>query len=291
MGSIAKLYRKYTPIALRNYLGEVRMRKMEKFCFDKVKSGKWMADYKLESEYMIKQGRLMTFPYPWVSEYQAKNIQVLYDKDNSMPYVETKNGKLYFPSRYPKRYIQKYFNSILIEQDIRSTHFYFEPDSKELKNSIFFDVGGAEGFVSLMVAPYVSKLLIFECDADWIKALETTFEPWKEKTKIINKFASSKTNKNEMRLDEMKGDYQKIVLKIDVEGMEMEVLNGAEGLLKLDDTRVYVCSYHKKNDEYMLSDLLKKYGFEIEKSDGYMFYGQWEDAGFRKGVIRAKKRI
>ena len=241
MESLKKLYRKYMPVALRNYCGEIRTERIKKRCFEEVKSGKWMSDYRAESEYMIKKGKLITFPYLWTEEYNAKDIDVLYDIDKAMPYVKVQNRKLYFPAKYPKKYIQKYFNSILIDQDCRSTHFYFDLDKVDFKESTFFDIGGAEGFISLIVAPYVKQILIFECDPDWIKALEMTFEPWKEKTQIINKFVSSKTSEDEICLDEIELNCKKVILKIDVEGMELDVLKGADMLLKLDETQVYVC--------------------------------------------------
>lgn len=289
MNSIVNLYRKHMPIVLRNYLGELRTYRMKHACFEQVKSGKWMLEYEAESKYMIEQGELMTFPYEWVRQYQAKGIKVFHDTKKSMPYVKVKNGNLYFPAKYPDKYIQKYFNTILIEQDFRSPHFYFEPNNMRLENSVFFDIGGAEGYISLEVIPYVNELVIFECDESWIKALNATFEPWKEKVQIINKLASSRFNQNEMRIDAVKTEWQKVIIKVDVEGMEKEVLTGAENLLKLRDTEVYVCTYHKKDDETELSDLLIKCDFILEKSDGVMFYGLGEDAGFRKGLIRAKK--
>ena len=70
--------------------------------------------------------------------------------------------------------------------------------------------------------------------------------------------------------------------------MEKSVLYGAEKTLRKSDTKVFVCTYHNKEDEKVLGGLLQGYGFEIEKSEGYMFYGG-KDAGFRKGMIRAWK--
>lgn len=55
MESLKKLYRKYMPVALRNYCGEIRTERIKKRCFEEVKSGKWMSDYRAESEYMIKK--------------------------------------------------------------------------------------------------------------------------------------------------------------------------------------------------------------------------------------------
>lgn len=248
-----------------------------------------MADHEVESRYMIEQKHLMTFPYAWTSQYHAGDVEVFHDAGSSMPYVKVRGRKMFFPARYHDKYVQKYFNSILMEQDPRSAHFYFDPEKEDLDDGIFFDVGGAEGYVSLEVVPYVSKLVIFECDEDWIEALNATFEPWREKVQIVNRFASSKNDKNEVRIDAFEAHEQKVFIKIDVEGTEKEVLMGADKLLMSENVQVYVCTYHKKNDEQDLSEFLSERGFEIEKSDGYMFYGLGKDAGFRRGVIRGKR--
>ena len=175
-----------------------------------------------------------------------------------------------------------------MEQEPESAHYYFNPSDNMLKNTVFFDVGGAEGFISLKVIPFVDKIILFECDKDWIKALKTTFEPWGDKVKIVHKYAGDKTNENIVKIDDFAVSEKNVVLKLDVEGMEKSVLYGAEKTLRKSDTKVFVCTYHNKEDEKVLGGLLQGYGFEIEKSEGYMFYGG-KDAGFRKGMIRAWK--
>jgi 16S rRNA A1518/A1519 N6-dimethyltransferase RsmA/KsgA/DIM1 with predicted DNA glycosylase/AP lyase activity len=38
----------------------------------------------------------------------------------------------------------------------------------------------------------VNRIYMFEYDKEWIAALETTFEPYKDKVEIINKYVSNK---------------------------------------------------------------------------------------------------
>lgn len=73
---------------------------------------------------------------------------------------------------------------MLIEQDIRSPHRYVK-SYDELSNKILFDVGAAEGIFSLMAIEYVSKVFLFEYNEIWIRALQETFKPWKEKVVLI----------------------------------------------------------------------------------------------------------
>lgn len=289
MSIIAGFYRKYMPIELRNKIGELRTEPLKKECMKRIKKGEWQTCNREECEYMIQKNKLLTFPYEWTEKYDPNDIKVYFDKEKKMPYVREEDCKLYFPARYPSKYIQKYFNTLRIEQDPRSAHYYFDKRDRIIRDSVFCDVGGAEGYISLLVVPFVRKLIIFECDRDWIRALQATFEPWKDKTVIINKYASSQTGSNEICIDDAVKDEKNIVLKLDVEGMESEVLQGTSRILELPDTKVFVCAYHKKNDEKELSELLLSYEFNIQKSEGYMFYGLGQDAGFRKGIVRALK--
>ncbi len=291
MSTVAEFYRKYMPIQLRNTIGELRTRSLKKECLERMRQGEWQADYKEECEYMLQKNKLLTFPYEWTEEYNQNDIEVCFDKDRKMPYIREDNNRLYFPSRYPPKYIQKYFNTLRIEQDPRSAHYYFDRKDTAIGNSVFCDVGGAEGYISLRVAPLVRKLIIFECDQDWIRALHATFEPWKEKTVIINKYASSHTGGKEIRIDDVVKDEKRVVLKLDVEGMEADALYGASRTLEQPDTKVFVCSYHKEEDEKELTELLLSYGFQIQKSKGYMFYGLGGEAGFRRGIVRGKVKI
>ncbi len=275
------------PIRLRYKLGKIRTKKMEKKLYKRVYEGEWDDCYKKECDYMKSLGRIETFPYEWIEEYNPNQIIVNIDAEKQLPYVMVDSKKLYFPRRYPKDYIRTYFNTLRIEQDPRSTHYYFDSNDNRLKDTIFVDVGGAEGLISLKVVEHAKEIIIFECDQDWINALNTTFEPWKEKVTIINKFASDRIDEKSTRIDDVMKERNNIVLKMDVEGMEAQVLAGAKETLEKSDTKVFVCTYHKKNDQVDLVNLLKLYGFDVEVPKSYMFYGQIQDAGFRKGIARS----
>lgn len=290
MSRIADLYRRYMPIKLRYKLGKTRMKRAENRLYERICSGEWDECYKKECDYMRNKGKIETFPYEWIEEYRPDYIRVYMDSEKRMPYIKVDGKNLYFPKRYPVEYIRTYFNTLRIEQDPRSTHFYFDPLDDRLKNATFVDVGGAEGFISLEVVDYAKEVIIFECDQDWINALQTSFAPWKEKVTIINRFASDKSDGNNVRIDDVVAGKDNVVLKMDVEGMEALVLAGAEETLKKNDTKAFVCTYHRANDGVDLVNLLKKYGYEIEIPESFMFYG-FVDAGFRKGMARAWRKI
>lgn len=290
MISLIDMYRKYMPIWWRYKIGQLRSNKSKKESLLKIiKDEQLQMKYSSECAYMIKKNEICVIPYSWTEEYDESDITVYRDKELDMPYVMVEGKKLYFPKRYPDKYIRKYFLSLLIEQDERSPHFYFKKENEQLKDAVWFDVGAAEGYISLRIVSEVKQLYLVECDEDWVNALKATFAPWEEKVKIINRYASNETLSNTIRLDSIKIlDTDKVIMKLDVEGMENAVLEGSDGILKRKQTQVYCCTYHKQDDEKELENFLVNYGFDIEKSDNYMYYGA-EDAGFRRGVIRARK--
>lgn len=245
--------------------------------------------YRSECEYMIEKNQICAIPYKWTEEYTEKEIKVFHDKEKKMPFVMVEDKKLYFPKKFSHKYIKKYFLSLLVEQDARSPHYYFDIRNEKIENAIWCDVGAAEGYISLRVIEKVKKVYLFECDNDWIDALKATFEPWKDKVEIVNKYASNEESDKFVRLDSIKfADTDLIILKLDVEGMEKQVLDGASDILNREMVQVYCCTYHKKDDERELGQYLVNLGFDIEKSINYMFYGG-KDASFRRGIIRARK--
>lgn len=283
MNKLVNLYRKYMPIRLRYTLSKIRLNKINKNIYNRVCNGEWDDEYKLECDYMREIKKIESIPYKYIEEYNYNDIDVVIDYNN-MPYVLVDSKKLYFPNRYPIKYIKKYFNTLLIEQDKRSPHFYFNPKDKRLNDATFVDVGGAEGYISLKVVDSVRKVIIFESDCDWIEALNMTFKPYSDKVSIINLYASNVSNTDSIKIDDVVND-KNVALKIDVEGMEMSVLKGAERILTNNDTKVFLCTYHRPNDYLDLSLFLQQKGFNIENSENFMFYG-YNDIGFRKGVIR-----
>lgn len=288
---IAEIYTKIVPYPIRKLIAPVHAKKVHKATLQDIKNGKFCKDNPNECAYMLAKNEVFIFPYKWAEKYNSMPIDVYRDNSVNMRFVVTQNGKrLYFPKKYSKERIQSYYRGLLVEQDFHSPHYYFDPQSAELHNGILFDVGGAEGFISLSVVDNVSEVYIFECDDNWIEPLRKTFEDY-DKVHIINKYVSDNNDENCVTIDKIAGSRKNIILKIDVEGMEKNVLDGATLTLKKPDTRIYVCTYHKPDDEEILSNYLHKFGYTIEQSEGFMFIGvgRKHKESFRKGLIRAYK--
>jgi hypothetical protein len=175
-----------------------------------------------------------------------------------------------------------------VEQDSRSPHLYFKNGTDFISGKTFVDVGAAEAMSSLDVVKKAKRVVMFECEPNWIEALNATFEPWKEKVTIVPKFAGDVDDEKTVRLDSFFADVpadEKIALKLDVEGMEKKVLDGAQKILQKNATDLFVCTYHKHGDFEELGALIAKYGFSQSVSDGFMFF----EHEFRHGIIRAVK--
>ncbi len=295
------IYRKYVPIFIRYMISQARKSSTEKRLMKEINGGRFKDEYPNEWEYLIQNKAIVTFPYAFHDKYKNMAVEVYKDTTCNMCYVIHDGKRLYFPQGWAKPFIKKYYLSLLEEQDMCSPHRYFPDDDSFLDEACFFDVGAAEGIISLSIIDRIQKAVLFEADPMWIKALNKTFEKYKEKIIIISKFCSDKVSKTETTLDEAYdttikccfGDIAntKVVVKADVEGMEMKVLAGASRLLQSAEASFLICLYHHPEDDKGKSknylQEFKRPSDKLEKSEGYILYGVDDGSpSFRRGLIR-----
>ena len=243
----------------------------------------------------LRSNPIAVFPYPFQNKYNADEIEVLEDKTRDLRYVMLDGKKLYFKKRWSNKRIRHSFNELTREQDPQSPHRYLNKDFKLAEGDVLVDIGVAEGNFALEAVEKASRLILFETDKEWIEALNATFEPWKNKVLIVNKFVSDVTNATNTTLDDFFPAGETIsFLKIDVDGAESRLLNGCARILgEQKPLKLAVCTYHKQNDESEFDSLLKQNGFATSHSDGYMlfYYDKKMKAPYlRRGLIRAVKR-
>lgn len=286
---IVEIYRKIIPLEIRSIIARVRFFYEKRDAYNKVLSGQYKK-YKAECEYMKNIGKITTFPYSFTEKYDYRDIAVYDDSNKKMKYVKIGGAKkLYFPKRWSKSFIKKYFNAILCEQDPDSPHHYFDEDSRWLTDTVFIDVGSAEGYMALLVADKVKKIIILECDTEWREALEATFEEYKHKVRILSKYAGMNTEDNMIRLDDVvEDDDSSVIVKMDVEGAEYDVLKGANNIMNNKRARFFVCVYHGDQDETIIRKYVEENGLKAETSEAVMFYrfGTEKNYSFRHGVLR-----
>lgn len=214
------------------------------------------------------------YPYDFAAEYLEMPIAVQWDKEKALPYVMHRGKKrLYFPRDYTTPKIEKCYRALLIEQDVRHPHHYAN-SVEEFRGKTLLDIGSAEGFTTLDTIEVTRFAYLFEYEDKWIEALQATFEPWKEKIKIVKKYIGNQNDDTHVSLDHfLKDKPQKdIFLKMDIEGAECLALQGCTELFaKADHLHFAICTYHKKTDVVQIPAFLERYHCSYSFSEGYMF--------------------
>ena len=233
-------------------------------------------------------------PYEFVTEYENRNIEVLKDEASGLFYVMHNGRKLFYSRDYSRVEVVRYaYNNICIEQDERSPHRYLSEDFDVSVGDTVLDIGAAEGNFSLDVIDKAGRVYIFETNENWIEALKLTFEPWKDKVRIINKFVSNVDNDKCITLEKMFGEEKIDFIKMDVEGAEIEILESSKDILdRTKDLKLAVCTYHTSKDEVAIEEILKKSNYDCEATPGYMLfiYSVLTPPYFRKVLLRARKK-
>jgi len=242
----------------------------------------------------LKKYRFLSIPYDFSRKYHAMDIDVFYDTRANVFYVLHKNKRLYFPRGWEIERIRAYYNGLCIEQDEDSPHRYETEAFSVREGDAIVDVGAAEGIWALDGVERAGKIYLFECTEEWIEALRRTFEPWKEKVVIVNKFVSNTNDVKNVTLDNFFKGKRIDFIKADIEGMEIKLLEGGKDILtSASGLKLLLCAYHAKIDGTEIKKILEGNGFETEYSKGYMLFisdRELEKPYIRRGLIRAMKK-
>ncbi len=249
-------------------------------------------DIKEILEYHNGKIKLGLFPVFLEKTYDKSEVKIEKDKETGLFYTYHNDKKMYFRRKYKSAYrAQRYYNNLRMEQDINSPHRYLTDKFNPNDNSIVLDIGGAEGFFSLDVIDKAKKIYIFECDNDWIEALKNTFKEYGDKVEIVKKYVSSKTDENNITIDdfikEKEISGEDIFIKMDIEGAELEAIQGATNTIINNNVSMAVCTYHNQNHEEEIRKIFKDYN--MESSNGYMLYYydfEFLEPYIRRGVLR-----
>jgi len=224
-------------------------------------------------------------------------ITITYDEEKALYYFTVDGKRLYYAGDDTDNIINNYCFVNQVEQVAHSPHLYFTDDFDIKEGDVFCDIGAGEANIALKVVDKCSKIYIFEGDDKWSKALNATFEPYQGKTTIVKKMVSDINEGDYVSLDTYFANEKVDFIKLDVEGFEMDVLRGAEKLLKANQgIKLCVCTYHKSGDADEVKEFLEKRGFTIEFSEGFMIFNEDPEyylgsnpdfPYFRRGLIRA----
>lgn len=243
----------------------------------------------------LRNNNIKYFPCVLKNEYSAEMVNLAFDQDAQLYFSMIDGKRMYFKREWNKNECIAYCYNIQAEQDDKSPHKYLSEYFTVNYNDIVVDAGAAEGIFSLSIIDRASKVYLFEIDSGWVEALKYTFAPWKDKVIIINKYLLDNVSYNSTSIDGyFTGTIKPNFIKIDVEGAEGAILNGASKLLhKNMDLKLAICTYHKQEDESLFSKLLLEKGFDISFSNSFVLYlnDDLRPPYFRKGVLRAAKEV
>lgn len=225
-------------------------------------------------------------------KYFLYDYDIFFDKRIGLFYCIWNGKKMYLKrSLNNERKVKKYLCSLNIEQMRHSPHCYRQEGFEVNGEDIVVDAGAAEGFFALDCIDKVKKIIIIECDIEWIEALQYTFKPYLDKAILIEKRVGKESNDLCVTLDELWCKYNISFVKMDVEGYEEDAVLGARELLKKEaEIKFLVCTYHRKNDYKIISKLFLDNHFMVGASRGYMvFTCEKTEPEFRHGLLLAKK--
>lgn len=222
----------------------------------------------------IREKGLTVFPYPFREKYLGLEFEAQMDSGNGMYFIVVNGKKLYFPASHDPEMISQVVRQLLLEQDQESPHRYFS-DAFPAKGDYLLDVGAQEGLEALLHVEDFSHLILFECEPEWIRALNATFAPYGDKVTVLPKRVGNANDEMNITLDrvlETCGLHGDIVVKMDIEGAERFALEGADKLLENQGARWVVCTYHTPDDDEVLRERLEKAGYQTRYSPGYMIW-------------------
>ena len=158
-------------------------------------------------------------------------------------------------------------------------HGFKEKDAKDFlkkvvhdkRIKVIADIGAAEGFLSLELIDNVDKIYLFECDDEWIEAVNNTFKNFKDKVEIVKKYVSNINNEDNITLDTFFENKKIDFIKADIEGAELSMLIGGVQTFKKIQ-RAVICTYHRQDDAESIKSFLIKGKFKVGFSDGYMLF-------------------
>jgi hypothetical protein len=289
---LSQLYRTILPLQFREFIYSALLGKILRFkrnfhilypAFLANTFGMYKNTEPYETYKFIGQHGLRSCPGDFSLKYDGLQIGVLRD---TYPYVMHTGKKLYFPEKFTDAQIKKLYKSLLIEQDVESAHRYSLND-EDYKNAIMFDIGAAEGILSLEKIDVLKKVYLVECEQEWVDALNRTFEPYKEKVNIIFKYIDQNDSETSISLNTLGENLknEKIFLKMDVEGYEKKSLLGGLNLLKNNNCIAAVCTYHNPAHPKEIKEIFESIGYNPVFSKGYI---HWANR-LSKALIRAKK--
>lgn len=249
----------------------------------------------LEVIEFIKKNDLDVFNYSFKEKYENIKPIVYFDGMVGLYYILHSGKKLYFSSEYDnEKAVSDYYKFILLEQDEKSPHRYFDDKFYVDDGDVVIDVGVAEGNFALEIIDRVSKIYLIETDKRWIEALKITFQDYCDKVVIIEAFVSSYDEGKFAKLDTLIDDKVNFI-KMDIEGNEWDGLLGAKRLIeKTDKLKLAICCYHGDFDQTLIEKFMDDMNIKHFPSRGFIWFPltirqNYVSTRLNRAIVRGEK--
>jgi hypothetical protein len=289
---IANTYRRLVPLPVREQIYTLFLKKILFYKRNFHILGKAFWVYRLpffqETELnntlkFIGQHGLRSCPGNFSLKYDDFVPEVFRDTHS---FVMHHGKKLYFPQTFTDVAVKKLYKSLIVEQDPESAHRYTNEED-DFQNAIMFDIGGAEGILTLENIEQLKYAIIVECENEWIEALKLTFAPYSDKVTLVHRFIDDHESPTSTTLNTLGHDFrnEKIFLKMDVEGFEQKALEAAKELLINNDCIAAICTYHNPSHPASIKAFFENLGYTASFSKGHLYWAN----RLSKALIRARK--
>jgi FkbM family methyltransferase len=217
---------------------------------------------------------------PKVASIASKFIKnITHNEDFEITFTNL-NKKLFWPSKFSISRL----NQVVAESfDTEDWHYYQKEHTEINSGEIILDIGTAEGLLPISVIDKCEHIYMIEPSKLFCNCLNKTFSEYKEKTTIFNvavgnsdgtinfdensldgmiSNVNSSTNQEIAihKIDTLFNKNQPITyLKADIEGFELEMLKGAEQILKKNKPKIAITTYHTQNNPKEIIDLIKSF--------------------------------
>jgi FkbM family methyltransferase len=200
------------------------------------------------------------------------------------------------PFYWPQKFGTRGIYQVAAETFDKNDWHYYQGVFRVLPADIVLDVGAAEGIFALSVVGVCKRVILIEPNPNFVKALELTFKPYREKIEIIEVAVGEKSgstilsddalsgsitpdaeigNRVEVKtIDQIIGDREINFLKADIEGFELKMLKGAARTIARNKPRIVITTYHGENNPDEIINLILSYVPEYHVKKQGVFHEQ-----------------
>ena len=192
--------------------------------------------------------------------------------------IDTPYGKVFLP---PSLGIVSL--GYLIKEAFDKTHWHhYETSLTPVKpDDVVVDIGSSIGLWSLSIVEKVKRVHLVEPQGEFVRALEKTFARYIDDHRVVIRqgAVSSADGKCKVirdqpgdvmatirpdptgdidlcRLDTLFAEEAVNFIKVDIEGVEMDLLHGAMEIIRRDRPRIAITVYHEQNDWREMRDFI-----------------------------------